>query len=82
MPLNVFSRMRITVPAEINDGENWATPESQRKTQPAKENLNEMPCMDNPIKMPLSIAGSTDFSADATPEALDKGYTVRNSYEI
>lgn len=81
MPLNVFSRMQITVPAEINDGENWATFESQRKTAPFKNNLNEMPPgmqLDNPSKMPLSLAGQTDYSADANREALTEGCSILN----
>ena len=60
-----------------DDGTEWKTFESQRRTQPAKENLNEMPVnmqLENQNGMTRSIAGSTDFSVDANPEAFDKGF--------
>lgn len=60
-----------------DDGTEWKTFESQRRTAPVKENLNEMPVnmqLENQNPISRVISGSTDFSADANPEAFDKGY--------
>src|SRR5574342_966542 len=63
-----------------DDGTNWKTFESQRRTDPVKENLNEMPPnmqLQNQNAVTRNLAGSSDFSADTNVEALGNGFTRR-----
>lgn len=77
--MSLQEKFQVILPSQPNedDGTSWKTFESQRRTQPAKENLNEMPVnmqLENRNAITRVIAGSTDFSADANSESLANGF--------
>ena len=71
-------KFQVILPPQPNedDGTEWQTFESARKSHNPGENLNVMPQADlkNPNQMLRQIAGCTDFSYDTTPESFATGY--------
>jgi len=77
--MSLQEKFQVILPPQPDedDGTEWKTFESQRRTQPAKENLNEMPVgmqLQDQNVMRRDMAGSTDFSADTNPESFAEGY--------
>jgi len=77
--MSLQEKFQVILPPQPDedDGTNWKTFESQRRTEPAKENLNEMPVnMDLKNQNPITrvMAGATDFSADTNLEAFAEGF--------
>jgi hypothetical protein len=71
-------KFQVILPPQPNedDGTEWVTFESVR--DPSRNNPSvEMPKLDlqNKNRMERHIAGSTDFSYDTNPKALETGYT-------